>query len=57
MSWRYTHPMEPAQMNATLALLTPDEVEDALRFVEICEWSSPDIAPAELGVLPDPSSI
>ena len=24
-------------MNATLALLTPDEIEDALRFVEICE--------------------
>ena len=24
-------------MNATLAMLTPDEIEDALRFVEICE--------------------
>ena len=24
-------------MNATLAMLTPDEIEDASRFVEICE--------------------
>ena len=29
--------MDPAKMNATLALMTPDEVEDALRFVDICE--------------------
>ena len=29
--------MDPAKMNATLALLTPEEIEDALRFVEICE--------------------
>jgi hypothetical protein len=26
-----------AKMNTTLALLTSDEIEDALRFVEICE--------------------
>ena len=29
--------MDAAKMNAILALLTPDEIEDALRFVEICE--------------------
>ena len=34
---RYHQPMSPAKMNATLSLLTPDEIDDALRFVEICE--------------------
>jgi hypothetical protein len=29
--------MDSTKMNATLALMTPDEIEDALRFVEICE--------------------
>ena len=37
MSWRYDRPVETAKMNATLALLAPDEIDDALRFVEICE--------------------
>ncbi|RLA52831.1 MAG: hypothetical protein DRQ65_06610 [Gammaproteobacteria bacterium] len=29
--------MDADRMNAILALLTPDEIEDALFFVEICE--------------------
>ena len=29
--------MDTAKTNATLAMLTPDEIDDALRFVEICE--------------------
>ena len=37
MSWPYNYAMDPAKMNATLALMTPDEIKHALRFVEICE--------------------
>ena len=37
MSWRYAPAMDAAKMNATLALMKPDEVEDAMRFFEICE--------------------
>ena len=28
---------DPVVMDSTLDLLTPDEVADALRFVEVCE--------------------
>ena len=39
--------MGPAEMNATLALLTPDEVDDALRFVEVCERGGTPIEEAD----------
>ena len=33
----YDHTMDAAKIDATLALMKPDEIEDALRFVDICE--------------------
>ena len=33
----YNCPMDAAKMDALLAEIKPNEVEDALRFVEICE--------------------
>ena len=37
MTSRYYHLMDPAEMNDILSEMTPDEIEDTLRFIEVCE--------------------